>query len=134
MEWIVNGFDKKAWDDIRSTIANNRFIDGNDFFGNFMCGALCFDIVLRDLDVDEWALCADAYELGEDTGYGYTEKGTPYDEGDGFVLAFDVKNSFEETLKSFLDQITEHTLNDQIWLSYANKTEPKWEDERVQQT
>lgn len=135
MNWKVDGFDAKAWDDIKRTIAEGNYCtEHSDFFGCFKCGALCFDIVLRDASysdgtVEEWLLCADAYLLGWDTGYGYTKLGTPYEECDGFGLEFDLNKSFDETLKSFTDQIDKATQQDKTWIEYANKTDITWEME-----
>ena len=133
MDWKVDGFDAKAWDGIKRTIAETEFIEGNDFFGCFKCGALCFDIVLRDVSYTgkpiEWLLCADAYLLGIDSGYGYTKRGTPYDENDGICLEFDLEKEFEETLKSFTDQIDKATQENKTWTEYANKTDLTWEME-----
>lgn len=127
--WIVEGFDETAWLRIVDTIKRGKFIDGNDYFGNFHKGALCVDIVLRDADKGEWLLCADGYLLGLDTGYGYTASGTPYEEGGGLALDFDIAKSYEETLKSFLEQIDEEAQTDKGWKEYASKTEPTWENE-----
>ena len=135
MEWKTTNFDESAWSDIKKTIADGNFTtDHSDFFGNFTCGALCFDIVLRDIEesdgiITEWELCADAYLLGLDTGYGYTENGTPYEENGGFGLKFDLSKSFDETLASFIEQINKSTQADKTWLEYANKTDLTWEME-----
>lgn len=135
MEWKIDGFDASAWEDIKKTIAEGEYCtDHSDYFGAFECGALCYDIVLRDVEysdgvVTEWILCADAYLLGWDTGYGYTVNGTPYEEGDGTGLEFDLNDGFEETLASFIEQLDKATVENKTWLEYANKTEPRWEDE-----
>ena len=68
--------------------------------------------------------------LGEDTGYGYTpESNTPYDECDGFRMYFDVTKSYDETLMSFIEQAERKTNWDRRWSEFADKTDPKWEDE-----
>jgi len=137
MNWINDGFTPKNWEDIKRTIRNGEFIDGGDYFGAFKCGALCLDIVLRDVDDGEWFLCADGYILGENTGYGYTKKGTPYDEADGIALMHnedadftDVMNAdYESVLKRFIQKMDEAVNNDPIWKEYANKTDLTWEME-----
>ena len=135
MNWKVRGFDEKAWDDIKRTIAKGDFCtEHSDYFGHFICGALCFDIILRDIHysdgtIEKRLLCADAYLLGWDTGYGYTKRGTPYEEGDGFCLECDLNKSFDETLVSFTNQIDDATQRDKTWTEYANKTDITWEKE-----
>ena len=135
MNWKIDGFDASAWEDIKKTITEGHYCTPHsDFFGAFKCGALCFDIVLRDTSYSngkctEWILCADAYLLGENTGYGYTKRGTPYDDGDGFGLAYDLEQGYDETVASFIEQMDKATRNDLIWLGYANRTDLTWEME-----
>ena len=134
MNWKVDRFDAKAWELIKETIKNDCLFNGTDFFGCIKCGALCFDIVLRDGRYSdgrptEWFLSADAYLLGDDTGYGYTKRGTPYDEDDGFALEYDLEKGYDETLASFIEQINEAIQNNRKWTEYANKTDHVWEME-----
>lgn len=134
MNWHIDGFNQKSWDAIKDAIRSGNYADGNDYFGSFKRGALCFDIVLRDVSrsdgtVEEWLLCADAYLLGSDTGYGYTKRGTPYDEGDGIGLEYDPGHGFEETLSSITKQLDEATQNVAIWKEYAMKTDITWDME-----
>ena len=129
-DWKTHGFTEDAWEALKESIAKCQFCTKySNFFGNIYCGALVYDLVLYDTD-DDWTLCADAYLLGEDTGYGYTpERNTPYDEGDGFRMDFDVTKSYDETLMSFIEQAERMTNSDRTWTEFADKTDPKWEDE-----
>lgn len=127
--WDVITFDRSAWDAIKETIRKNEFYtEYSDYFGHIICGAVCFDIVLRDCDSDEYLLCADPYLLGIDAGYGYTKDGTPYDQYDGFCLNYDVNDSFDAALSSFINQIDTFTANDKTLTEYANKTSVTWKD------
>ena len=131
-DWFNDGFNEESWWNIQETIRRGDFIDGNDVFGQIMCGAICFDLTLRDTDwVDgrcsEWLLCAEAFLLGENTGYGYTNIGRiPYDYCDGFCLEFDVSNDYQTTLQSFLKQIDDAVNNNLTWAEFADKTDPIW--------
>ena len=132
-KWHVDGFDENAWSQIKETIRRGDFIDGNDVFGQIMCGAICFDLTLRDTDwvgdkCTEWILDAEAFLLGEDTGYGYTVSGIPYDYGNGTVLKFGMHADYQSTLQDFLEQIDGAVNNDRIWAEFADKTDLVWED------
>ncbi len=131
-DWFVDGFTAEEWWNIQETIRRGNFIDGNDVFGQIMCGALCFDLTLRDTEWDgdrckEFVLTAEAFLLGENTGYGYTVNGTPYDYGDWVCLKFDVHQDYQTTLASFLKQIDDAVNNDTIWAKFADTTNPVWE-------
>lgn len=131
--WVVDGFDPEAWKKIRETIQMKNYINGSDYFGAIMCGAVCFDIVLRDVgDTDgiEWLLCADPYILGIDSGYGYTRnRETPYDEYDGFALEFCRHMTFEDALRSFIEQIDDFTAKDVTLSAHADRTDIAWKDD-----
>ena len=128
MNWTVNTFDNSAWTAVKKTIKDKDFHTAfSDYFGCITCGAVCFDLVLRDCD-DEYLFCADPYLLGKDTGYGYTKDGTPYDEYDGFCLDYDVSLNFDDTLSSFINQIEAYTANDKTLTEYAGKTDVTWKD------
>lgn len=127
--WDVVTFDRSAWNSIIETIQKDKFCtEYSDYFGHVICGAVCFDIVLRDVDGDGYLLCADPYLLGIDSGYGYTKDETPYDEYDGFCLDYDTNNSFDSTLSSFISQIDTFTAADKTLTEYANKTDVTWKD------
>ena len=129
-DWFINSFTPEAWKQIRETIRIKDYINGSDYFGSIMCGAVCFDIVLRDVggtDGIEWILCADPYILGIDSGYGYTrEHETPYDEYDGFDLEFYRHMSFEDTLRSFVEQVADFTAKDATLSMHADRTDLTW--------
>lgn len=128
-DWEVKSFDHSAWDAVKDTIKNHKYCtEYSDYFGCIICGAVCFDIVLRDVDSDGYLLCADAYIIGIDSGYGYTKDGTPYDEYDGLCLSYDLNDSFEDALSSFISQIDTFTANDKRLTEYANKTNIAWKD------
>ena len=129
--WVVDGFGVKEWENIKASIRTGRFVEG-DYYGAIKCGALCWDIVLRDCSYRngkcvEWLLCADAYLLGRDTGYGYTRSGIPYDYADGLCLKFDISKGYEQTLCDFLTQIDEEVESTELWAEYADKTDLIWE-------
>lgn len=125
--WDVITFDRYAWDDVKKTIQNDSFCtEHSDYFGHIICGAVCFDLVLRDADSDGYLLCADPYLIGIDSGYGYTKDGTPYDEYDGFCLYYDPDSSFDDALSSFIAQIDNFTAADKMLTEYANKTDVTW--------
>lgn len=137
MNWNNDGFTAGKWEDIKQTIRNGEFFDGNDYFGCFKCGALCFDIVLRDVSDHEWCLCADGYILGENTGYGYTKNGTPYDESDTIALSDNYDDDFADVMnmdyvgavEMITQKIDKAVRNDLILQEYANKTDLTWEME-----
>lgn len=129
LNWDVKIFDHSAWDAVKETIQKDSFCtEHSDYFGCVVCGAVCFDLVLRDADSDGYLFCADPYLLGIDSGYGYTVDGTPYDEYDGFCLDYDVNDSFEDALSSFIRQIDTFTANDKTLSEYAIKTDVTWEN------
>ena len=126
--WDVKIFDHSAWDAVKETIQKDSFCtEHSDYFGCVVCGAVCFDLVLRDVDSDGYLFCADPYILGIDSGYGYTS-GIPYDEYDGFCLDYDINDSFEDALSSFINQIDTFTANDNTLTEYASKTELTWKE------
>lgn len=126
--WDVKIFDRSAWDAVKETIQKDEFCtEHSDFFGCVLCGAVCFDLVLRDVDSDGYLFCADPYILGIDSGYGYTN-GVPYDEYDGFCLDYNVNDSFEDALSSFIRQIDTFTANDKTLSEYASKTDLIWKN------
>lgn len=128
MPWTVVGFDESAWKDMKRTIAEGRFCTSHsDFFGQIRCGALCFDIVLRDMGGRKFELCADAYLLGRETGYAYTSTGIPYDFCDGFEMKFDVTKTFSETVENFIAQCEEAMSHSRLWAEYAEKTDLTWD-------
>ena len=132
-DWIVNGFTQKAWQDIKDTILANDFMTPHsDYFGAIMCGAVCFDIVLREVGDNckiEWILCADPYILGIDSGYGYTrEHEMPYDEYDGFAFEFYKHTPFDDTLRSFIEQVDEFTAKDATLSMHADRKDLTWKD------
>lgn len=131
--WIVKHFDSKAWDAIKETVNSGEYTqEYSDYFGCAMCGAVCFDFVLRDVgdrDGEEYFLCADPYLLGIDSGYGYTKRGTAYDEYDGFCLDYRLSDDFDTALASFLRQIDAFTDTDATISEYTTKTDPVWTDE-----
>ena len=63
--WDVITFDRSAWDDVKETIQKDEFCtEHSDYFGHVICGAVCFDLVLRDCGSDGYLFCADPYILG----------------------------------------------------------------------
>lgn len=127
--WNTESFTRSAWAAVKVTIReDNLCTEYSDYFGCVTCGAVCFDLVLRDCGNNEYLFCADPYILGIDTGYGYTNDGTPYDEYDGFCLDYNVNDSFEKALSSFINQINKFTANDKTLTEYANKTDVTWKD------
>lgn len=135
--WFVDGFTEEAWGAMKKTIADGKYSTPfSDFFGGIMCGAVCFDLVLRDIDYDEdgkvsgWELDADPYILGIDSGYGYTLRNTPYDQYDGLVLTFHKHMTYADTLRSFIEQIDEFTVNDATLSLSADRQDMMWKDER----
>lgn len=128
-DWDVITFDRSAWDDVKETIQKDEFCtEHSDYFGHVICGAVCFDLVLRDCGNDGYLFCADPYLIGIDSGYGYTKDGTPYDEYDGFCLDYDTSSSFEDALSSFISQIDRFTANDKTLTAYANHTDTTWKE------
>lgn len=128
-DWEVKSFDRSAWDAVKDTIKNHEYCtEYSDYFGCIVYGAVCFDLVLRDVDSDGYLFCADPYLLGIDSGYGYTKDGTPYDEHDGFCLDYNTSDSFDNVLSSFISQIDRFTANDKTLTEYASKTDVVWKD------
>ena len=132
--WIVNGFTQEAWKAIKETIRSCDFSTSfSDYFGAIMCGAVCFDIVLREVGDNkniEWLLCADPYILGIDSGYGYTrEHQVPYDEHDGFAFEFYKHAPFEDTLRNFIEQVDEFTAKDATLSMHADRKDLTWKND-----
>lgn len=135
-DWFVDGFTPEAWKAIKDTILMHDFRTAfSDYFGAIMCGAVCFDIVLRDVgetDGTEWLLCADPYILGIDSGYGYTRKHeTPYDEYDGFAFEFYRHMKFDDALRSFIEQVDDFTANDATLSMHADRKDLTWKADRA---
>ena len=133
--WIVT-VTKEEWEALRNDIEMDKsdyptgmcgLSEFFDVYGNFMKGALCVDVVYRDIDEPEWLLCGDGYILGEDTGYGYTNNGNiPYDEADGFCFKFDTSKTYEEMMNSMIDQIEAYIATDERWREAIAKTDLIW--------
>jgi hypothetical protein len=127
MNWINDGFTPEAWEALRQTIRTKDFTtEYSDVFGQFKCGALCFDLVLREYD-GKLILDADAYELGVNNGYGYTNDGAPYTEAGGIALAIDTRMKYQTVLNTIIKQLDDAVNNDLIWKEYASNTELTWE-------
>jgi len=127
--WEVKTFNDSAWEAVKDTIYEGEFrTEYSDYFGCIVCGAVCFDLVLRDIDGEGYLFCADPYIIGIDSGYGYTKDGTPYDEYDGFCLYYNTDDSFNNALSSFISQIDSFTANNKTLTEYASKTDVTWKD------
>lgn len=130
MNWLNDGFTLESWHALKRTIHERRFCtEYSDVFGQFKCGALCFDIVLRDPEcsVDgKWHLDADAYLLGIDDGYGYTKDGTPYTEADGTGLTINTRMAYATVLDRIIQQLDDAVERNQIWKECAEKTDTVW--------
>lgn len=58
------------------------------YHGAIHVGDITIDIITRDYEGDGNIVCdLDFYVLGEDTGYGYTSEGFPYDYAEGLCIA-----------------------------------------------
>lgn len=130
MGWIINDFNSDAFEKVKKAFASGKSTT-LDYLGCFKRGALCFDIVLRDIsdhmgNVEEWLMCADAFLLGIDSGYGYTQKGTPYDEDDSVTLDFDPGKSFDENLANIILQLDKEVQQNPKWNEFANKNDLTW--------
>lgn len=134
--WIVK-VTNEEWEwlkkDIEMEKSDNAYTGLSDFFdcyGNFMKGALCVDIVYRDVDVNEWILCGDGYILGDETGYGYTLKDNiPYDEADGFTFTFYPDKTYEEMMDSMIDQIEAEIVKNKRWKEASERTDIVWRED-----
>ena len=56
----------------------NHKDSSDNVYGNLYVGKLCIDFV-HTKDDDAWYLFPEVFELGKDTGYGYTPSNVPYD-------------------------------------------------------
>ena len=135
--WIVKVTEEK-WEGLKHDIQLDKsdymsawcnFSKFADCYGNFMKGALCVDVIYRDIDDPEWILCGDGYILGEDTGYGYANNGIPYDEADGFRFDFDLNKTYEEMVNSMIDQIEAYIAINERWREAVTKTDPVWTED-----
>lgn len=137
--WIVQVTEEK-WAALKADVNKNKSDDGGyweglsdffDYYGCFKKGALCVDIVYRDVTKDEWIICADGYILGEDTGYGYTKDGRdiPYDMADGFSMEFYPDKTYEEMIDSMIDQIESYIEKDKYWKAAIDRTDLVWEED-----
>lgn len=82
---------KFNWDgfteDDYKVLKDNIMYDG--YYGNIRVGTLCFEVVVRDNELQY-----DLYAYGTAPGYAYATDGTPYDCWDGGVLPIGL--SYEE--------------------------------------
>lgn len=130
MNWINDGFTLGSWNALKRTIREKRFCtEYSDVFGQFKCGALCFDMILRDPEYYEdgkWHIDADAYLLGKDDGYGYTAKGTPYTEADGTQVAINTRMGYATVFNRIIQQLDDAVEHNPVWKEYAEKTDTVW--------
>ena len=127
--WFFDGFDVKAWDKVKKTIRQGKYIDGDDVFGEIKCGAVCFDLILRDpetYDDGKWHLEADAYLLGIDDGYANTSDGIPYTYDGGIELPVNLRMGYAHTQYDFMVLIEESVNKNKRWSEYADKTDIVW--------
>ena len=128
-------FTKESYERFKKIIADG-YLDGDDYLGAIMEGAVCCDIVVReDKGYDGENYCYGGkfvldccfYILGEDRGYGETKKGTPYDFWDGFYGY--LKDTYEETVEGLVKQFNELTSEDAALKARCANTELTWEKE-----
>lgn len=132
--WIVK-VTKEMWEALKHDVEMDKEDYGKlsefwDCYGNFMKGALCVDVVYRDIDEPEWLLCGDGYILGDETGYGYTLKDNiPYDEADGFTFTFYPDKSYDEMMDSMIDQIEAEIAKNKRWKEASDRTDLVWKED-----
>ena len=102
----------------------NHIDNGDNVYGNLYVGRLCLDFC-HSKDESAWFLYVDTFELGKDTGYGYTKDGIPYDLLDSCIsIPVDCKmfDDFKkEVEKHVIEMIKEDGLEEQ-----ANDNENGW--------
>lgn len=99
-------------------------------------GALCFEFTARDFaDGHGMEVNCECFILGKDTGYAFTEKkrdgkdGIPYD--DEYCTGYyvdEMKNDYEKTINTLIDEIKRFILGSEERTNYANATELTWDN------
>ena len=99
---------KFVWHFSKAVFEKCKTTDDGDYLGSISVGDLCFDIIQRE--DDDGCLWIDCYVGGVDTGYGYSEKGYPYDyvSGVGMELSRDeyMSYTYEQFVKAVEKELT----------------------------
>lgn len=102
----------------------------NDYIGAVEIGALCVDFTLRDCGQKGLSLDYDVYVANEDTGYGVTEKGMPYDYRSGGSICtienIDAVSTFEQFKEVAKKKILDFISEDEKLVSKSNEPLVDW--------
>lgn len=82
MEWIWNKRNDKTIKKLLKAIKKGKEATDNfDFIADVRSGELCFDLIFREWDEDDYRLSTDLYVTGDGIkeGYGESENGKAYD-------------------------------------------------------
>jgi len=103
MEFVWN-MKEKEWKRMINEHVNH--IDScHNCYGNLYIGKLCIDFA-HTKDMDAWYLYTSVFELGKDTGYGYTVDGNiPYDLLDAYIEIPVRCKTFDSFKKSVEDKV-----------------------------
>ena len=82
MEFIWDNFTERDFKQYINKRMNQVF-DIHDYLGAVHVGDICIDLVDQG---EEGLLLGDFYVAHENTGYGYSEDGVPYDYADGVAM------------------------------------------------
>lgn len=93
------------WDEFTKEDYEKIEVFDDEFVGKVRCGELCFDVIIRNYDEYGYAFSFDCYVANEDTGYGYTIEGVPYDYADGTDYFFFCE-PYEEFVKNIERELT----------------------------
>ena len=127
-------FTKETYDKLKKGAATGN-IDC-DYIGYITQGAVKCDLcVMEDegYEGEDWCIAgryfidAKYFLLGKDSGYGETDKGTPYDCSCGFCGY--LKDTYEETVNGFLSMFDECMEGNEELIAGTKETTLTWENE-----
>ena len=102
----------------------NRIDNSENCYGSVYVGKLCIEFI-HTKDESDWDLYTNVYEIGKDTGYGYTNKNNiPYDLTDaGLTVPIRCKTfeSFKEKVEEKIKKmVEEYNLVEQAEVELVN--------------
>ena len=113
----------------------------DDYIGAVEAGDICFDLVVREYNPGQLKLSTDCYVGNIDTGYGYSDKGMPYDFFCNVGYCWNIKKFKDMTYDDFTKFVeaslarqlrkldgsigTDNRFYDVLWLA-SKEPETKW--------
>lgn len=102
-------FTEKDYKKAIKAFKKNAKEQADEYLGFISVGELKFDVIFRDYSDDDnikMAISYDCYVLNEDTGYGYTNNGMPYDYADGTDLYNFLNLSYQDFVSKSEELLT----------------------------